>query len=493
MRSPLQGRTTTTRFPATHMALVAGFALLCTTNRSAFSQEATSPQHEKTLRIVLGRQPEVPLRAGPEPTAAVIGMLRSGDSVRVTEIRSSQLRTKHGWVDAEATVTVAEAIPFFSAGIAREPTVHALMNRAIAYQDAFDFRSAFADYSHATRIDPNNAKALSLRGMTRFHLGETKEALSDLDAAVKLAPEFSRAHAYRGLVLGGLGRLAEAVEELDLAIEIEPHIEAYIGRAQIRELNNDQDGALEDISSAIKLNPEEPTARLVRCNMYITIRKFDKAEEDARSVLRENPNNFIANENMAHLHAAKRELDQALVYVEKAIQVAPHRARAFQIRAQVWEALDKPAKAVDDWNSAIEREPHVAVNYVRRGALLMRIPERPIIDSVNDFERAIALNPNSHEAWNRKAWLHANSKNAEVRDDAKAIEAATRACELTNWKNSDYVGILAIAYANGGKFEKAIEAQETTLALAPDSRKPRERELLALFRNGEKYPSPLSK
>ncbi|MBW2174340.1 MAG: hypothetical protein JRF64_06815 [Deltaproteobacteria bacterium] len=35
----------------------------------------------------------------------------------------------------------------------------------------------------------------------------------------------------------------------------------------------------------------------------------------------------------------------------------------------------------------------------------------------------------------------------EVRDGAKAVEEATKANELTNWKNARYIGTLAAAYA----------------------------------------------
>ena len=45
-------------------------------------------------------------------------------------------------------------------------------------------------------------------------------------------------------------------------------------------------------------------------------------------------------------------------------------------------------------------------------------------------------------------------------DGRKAVDSATTACELTEWKSSVNIDVLAAAYGEVGEFEKAVEYEE---------------------------------
>ena len=56
-------------------------------------------------------------------------------------------------------------------------------------------------------------------------------------------------------------------------------------------------------------------------------------------------------------------------------------------------------------------------------------------NAVADFTEAIRQDPDSASAYTGLAWVGAAAPDAEVRDGKRAIESATRACELTGWKD----------------------------------------------------------
>ena len=74
-----------------------------------------------------------------------------------------------------------------------------------------------------------------------------------------------------------------------------------------------------------------------------------------------------------------------------------------------------------------------------------------------DFEAAVQALPGDPSLANNLAWLLATSPQDELRDGARAVALATRACELTKHQVPALVGTLAAAHAESGDFKQALE------------------------------------
>ncbi len=69
---------------------------------------------------------------------------------------------------------------------------------------------------------------------------------------------------------------------------------------------------------------------------------------------------------------------------------------------------------------------------------------------------------------NSPAWFLCTAKFDEVRDGHLALEMATKACELTDYRVATCVNTLAAAYAEVGDFDSAVNWSEKTIELTTD-------------------------
>ena len=117
---------------------------------------------------------------------------------------------------------------------------------------------------------------------------------------------------------------------------------------------------------------------------------------------------------------------------------------------------------------------------------------------ISDYEAAVRVDPDHALAFNGLAWLRATCVMAEFRDGTKAIEGATKASELTNWKKAHYVGTLAAAYAETGDFDSAVNRQKEVIDLLTEEDEEWRsdfEEQLKLYQSGKPYrqvPLPTS-
>jgi Flp pilus assembly protein TadD len=111
--------------------------------------------------------------------------------------------------------------------------------------------------------------------------------------------------------------------------------------------------------------------------------------------------------------------------------------------------------------------------------------------AVNYYREALRLKPDFEAALNNLAMLRASCKQPEFRNGSEAVQLAEAACRLSGRRNPSFLGTLAAAYAEAGRFDDAVKTIQEALAVAKasaaDDLVPIQTRMLELFQAGEPF------
>ena len=86
--------------------------------------------------------------------------------------------------------------------------------------------------------------------------------------------------------------------------------------------------------------------------------------------------------------------------------------------------------------------------------------------AIDQWTRAINLNPLTPVVLNKLAWLLTFATDPKLQDTARAVKLAQRACELTRYEQYPFLETLAAAYAAAGQLPLAVQTVQKALDLA---------------------------
>jgi tetratricopeptide (TPR) repeat protein len=362
--------------------------------------------------------------------------------------------------DSKAALAAAsEAIKLFAAKGDPENLSKAYVLRA---QITEDKDRKLADFEAAVKANPGNSEAAQAMAVLYKLKGDNDKAVATLQKLVERDPDNPNLLAAFAEVLTDAKKYDEALKYCDSVIKQAPRSAiGYKLRARVKIMNDDIPGAMKDLDEALGINGNDIEALLLRSNLHVMQGHEDKANADIEKLQKlapDLPQVLIVRSMMA---ANKKRWGEAITNMQLALQTDPTNEE-WRIRlAQYYAGDNRPRKAIelltqvldglsDDNDPKGETKAEVLE---ARGNALLSVGKHA--EAVKDYDEALKVDPDDTGILNNLAWVLATSPDDGVRNAKRAVELATKACELTKYEKPHILSTLAAGYAESGDFETA--------------------------------------
>lgn len=282
------------------------------------------------------------------------------------------------------------------------------------YHELGDYAHAYISYTLARQLRPNAAEPIYYQGLLHQAHGEMKQAAKCFAEALQVEPEYMHNN-----------NLVTQTEEPELA-DVEHDPGWYYRLAEELKAQGNVVGALRAYQALLQVKPEETRARYFMANILARQREWERAINEYKLVLRDDPQ-FIA---------ARYKL--GLAY------------RALQRLKESYHTLVQCARL----------QSTDGVIFLSLGIVLTDLGQLTL--SIKAFERAAKLLPNEPQVHYRlgRSLISAGY-------EARALVAWQRAVELDEqWQAARYD--LGLLYLKRGRYYEAAEAFEAIYHNHPD-------------------------
>jgi Tfp pilus assembly protein PilF len=148
---------------------------------------------------------------------------------------------------------------------------------------------------------------------------------------------------------------------------------------------------------------------------------------------------------------------------------------ALYVRAQIFASQGKYDVALQDCNEALRQERGLVEAALLRANINARLGK--FTEAQKEFNYLVSLHPRRvtlARVLSDRAWFYSTCPNASFRNGEQAVKDAKAACSIMVWKDEHMIDTLAVAYAEAGDFNSAVQYVSQALAvkgISPNSAK----------------------
>jgi len=121
---------------------------------------------------------------------------------------------------------------------------------------------------------------------------------------------------------------------------------------------------------------------------------YDQAITTFKLALEKTPQSAEAYIGLGNIYEDKKDYNQALKYYSKAIEIKP-KSGYFWLRGDVWRRRNDCERAIEDYTSAITKDPSFAAAHTDRGFCYMSMGKYET--ALADYKKALELVPSNDQ------------------------------------------------------------------------------------------------
>ncbi|KAL4230368.1 cytochrome c oxidase subunit 1 [Mactra antiquata] len=297
-----------------------------------------------------------------------------------------------------------------------EENVSSYLHRGILYNAMGRPEDATPDFESVLKLNKDNACAHVNLGLIMMnHYDNYHRAIKRFTSAIKVDPTYVRAYVCRGEAYHKIHELRLALRDFTRAIHLKPDVHHYyMYRGQLLlELGNLELAAFcvrhaSEISSGSSMG-QRPTQQAV---VYSFLKNYDKAIDALRSASRSNPSASMYM-LLGKTQMKAKKFENAISSFQLALSVyKPWKARdpwpieagdAHYLIGQCSMELRQYMDALNAFTDAIKLNPNMAEALYHRGMARMKLK---MSKGIQDFNRALAINPTIFQAYLSRACFY---------------------------------------------------------------------------------------
>jgi tetratricopeptide (TPR) repeat protein len=258
--------------------------------------------------------------------------------------------------------------------------------------------------------DPNNAELYNKRANIYLHLKQHQEALNDAKLAVKIDSTIADYYLTMVDAYFMMNNTRSAKETL-LAMERKfPENEvAYLKLAELYYLVKQYQESITYINKSLRLDETQAKAYHLKGNVYLEIGDTSKAISSFQTAIEQDNAYVDAFYDLGMLYGLKKD-PLALDYYANALKINPSHEQSLYARAKFFQDLGKYDDAISAYTSMVATITNCDQCHYNLGAIYLNV-KKDYTPALEEFSKAIALNPNYLEAYFARGFTYSRLNN----------------------------------------------------------------------------------